>query len=118
MILVRQCRLKPLYRQAGLHADEMPGVLVLQHLMTLLDAAEARGGRARCRWCRRPIRSGWRNGAISGRRAGMRRTVGEWAYHGRADGGAGDAECAVGGVGVEDVAFDDIGKINRISGKG
>ena len=34
------------YLQAGLHADEMPGVLVLQHLMTLLDEAEARGGLA------------------------------------------------------------------------
>ncbi len=32
------------YLQAGLHADEMPGVLVLHHLMGLLDAAEARGG--------------------------------------------------------------------------
>ena len=31
------------YLQAGLHADEMPGVLVLQHLMDLLDQAEARG---------------------------------------------------------------------------
>ena len=31
------------YLQAGLHADEMPGVLVLQHLMALLDQAEARG---------------------------------------------------------------------------
>ncbi len=31
------------YLQAGLHADEMPGVLVLQHLMDLLDVAEARG---------------------------------------------------------------------------
>ncbi len=30
------------YLQAGLHADEMPGVLILQHLMTLLDEAEAR----------------------------------------------------------------------------
>jgi predicted deacylase len=28
-----------IYLQAGLHADEMPGVLVLQHLMDLLDAA-------------------------------------------------------------------------------
>ena len=32
------------YLQAGLHADEMPGVLVLQHLMTLLDEAERYGG--------------------------------------------------------------------------
>ena len=32
------------YLQAGLHADEMPGVLVLQHLMSLLDEAEAQGG--------------------------------------------------------------------------
>ncbi|MEZ5778077.1 MAG: M14 family metallopeptidase [Paracoccaceae bacterium] len=31
------------YLQAGLHADEMPGVLVLQHLLPLLDAAEAEG---------------------------------------------------------------------------
>lgn len=31
------------YLQAGLHADEMPGVLVLQHLLPLLAAAEARG---------------------------------------------------------------------------
>jgi len=31
------------YLQAGLHADEMPGVLVLQHLLPLLDAAEAAG---------------------------------------------------------------------------
>lgn len=31
------------YLQAGLHADEMPGVLVLQHLMALLDMAEAEG---------------------------------------------------------------------------
>jgi uncharacterized protein len=31
------------YLQAGLHADEMPGVLVLQHLLALLDAAEAEG---------------------------------------------------------------------------
>lgn len=30
-----------IYLQAGLHADEMPGVLVLQHLLTLLDDAEA-----------------------------------------------------------------------------
>ncbi len=29
-----------IYLQAGLHADEMPGVLVLQHLLGLLDAAE------------------------------------------------------------------------------
>ncbi len=29
--------------QAGLHADEMPGVLVLQHLLPLLEAAEGRG---------------------------------------------------------------------------
>ena len=29
-----------IYLQAGLHADEMPGVLVLHHLMTLLDNAE------------------------------------------------------------------------------
>ena len=35
---------RKVYLQAGLHADEMPGVLVLQHLMTLLDAAEVRGG--------------------------------------------------------------------------
>ena len=31
------------YLQAGLHADEMPGVLVLQHLMDLLDQATSRG---------------------------------------------------------------------------
>lgn len=31
------------YLQAGLHADEMPGVLVLQHLLPLLDTAEAEG---------------------------------------------------------------------------
>ncbi|MCX7287797.1 MAG: succinylglutamate desuccinylase/aspartoacylase family protein [Rhodobacterales bacterium] len=31
------------YLQAGLHADEMPGVLALQHLLPLLDAAEAEG---------------------------------------------------------------------------
>ena len=31
------------YLQAGLHADEMPGVLVLHHLMELLDAASGRG---------------------------------------------------------------------------
>lgn len=31
------------YLQAGLHADEMPGVLVLQHLLDLLDRAEAAG---------------------------------------------------------------------------
>lgn len=31
------------YLQAGLHADEMPGVLVLHHLMDLLDAAQGRG---------------------------------------------------------------------------
>jgi predicted deacylase len=31
------------YMQAGLHADEMPGVLVLQHLLPLLAEAEARG---------------------------------------------------------------------------
>ena len=35
---------RKVYLQAGLHADEMPGVLVLQHLLTLLDEAEARGG--------------------------------------------------------------------------
>jgi len=29
------------YVQAGLHADEMPGVLVVQHLLTLLEAREA-----------------------------------------------------------------------------
>ena len=32
------------YLQAGLHADEMPGVLVLQHLIPLLEAEEAAGG--------------------------------------------------------------------------
>ena len=31
------------YLQAGRHADEMPGVLVLLHLMGLPDQAEARG---------------------------------------------------------------------------
>lgn len=31
------------YLQAGLHADEMPGVLALQHLLPHLDAAEAEG---------------------------------------------------------------------------
>ena len=31
------------YLQAGLHADEVPGVLVLQHLMDLLDQASGRG---------------------------------------------------------------------------
>ncbi len=31
------------YLQAGLHADEMPGVLVLHHLIDLLDAASGRG---------------------------------------------------------------------------
>ena len=31
------------YLQAGLHADEMPGVLVLQYLMDLLDEASSRG---------------------------------------------------------------------------
>jgi predicted deacylase len=31
------------YLQAGLHADEMPGVLVLQHLMEQLDQASGRG---------------------------------------------------------------------------
>ncbi len=31
------------YLQAGLHADEMPGVLVLHHLMDLLDQASGRG---------------------------------------------------------------------------
>jgi uncharacterized protein len=31
------------YLQAGLHADEMPGVLVLQHLLPLLEQAEAAG---------------------------------------------------------------------------
>jgi predicted deacylase len=34
---------RKVYLQAGLHADEVPGVLVLQHLMALLDEAEARG---------------------------------------------------------------------------
>jgi len=29
------------YLQAGLHADEMPGVLILQHLLPLLEASEA-----------------------------------------------------------------------------
>jgi len=29
-----------IYVQAGLHADEMPGVLILQHLLPLLEAAE------------------------------------------------------------------------------
>ncbi len=33
-----------IYLQAGLHGDEMPGVLVLQHLMTLLDEVDAAGG--------------------------------------------------------------------------
>lgn len=32
-----------IYLQAGLHADEMPGVLVLHHLLPMLDAAEAAG---------------------------------------------------------------------------
>lgn len=31
------------YLQAGLHADEMPGVLILQHLMDMLDDANSRG---------------------------------------------------------------------------
>ncbi|MGV8986134.1 MAG: hypothetical protein ACOH2H_07620 [Cypionkella sp.] len=31
------------YLQAGLHADEMPGVLALQHLMDLLDETASRG---------------------------------------------------------------------------
>lgn len=31
------------YLQAGLHADEWPGLLVLQHLLPMLQAAEARG---------------------------------------------------------------------------
>ena len=31
------------YLQAGLHADELPGVLVLRHLAGLLEAAEAEG---------------------------------------------------------------------------
>ena len=31
------------YLQAALHADEMPGVIALQHLMDLLDVAEAEG---------------------------------------------------------------------------
>lgn len=31
------------YLQAGLHADEMPGVLVLQHLLPLLDRADMEG---------------------------------------------------------------------------
>ncbi len=31
------------YLQAGLHADEMPGVLILQHLMDMLDDATSRG---------------------------------------------------------------------------
>ncbi|NTT86180.1 succinylglutamate desuccinylase/aspartoacylase family protein [Tabrizicola fusiformis] len=31
------------YLQAGLHADEMPGVLTLQHLIPLLETAEAEG---------------------------------------------------------------------------
>jgi predicted deacylase len=31
------------YLQAGLHAEEMPGVLVLQHLMHLLDVADSQG---------------------------------------------------------------------------
>jgi predicted deacylase len=31
------------YLQAGLHADEMPGVLVLQALIPLLEAAETEG---------------------------------------------------------------------------
>ncbi len=31
------------YLQASLHADELPGMLVLQHLKTQLDAAEAAG---------------------------------------------------------------------------
>src|SRR5690606_24961776 len=31
---------KKVYLQAGLHADEWPGMLVLQHLMVLLEQAE------------------------------------------------------------------------------
>lgn len=31
------------YLQAGLHADEMPGVLILQHLLPLLEVAESEG---------------------------------------------------------------------------
>ncbi|MFM2355235.1 MAG: hypothetical protein RLZZ528_971 [Pseudomonadota bacterium] len=31
------------YLQAGLHADEMPGILILQHLIPLLSDAEERG---------------------------------------------------------------------------
>ena len=36
-----------LYIQAALHADETPGILVAQQLISLLDAADARGEIAR-----------------------------------------------------------------------
>src|SRR5690606_40566427 len=34
---------KKVYLQSGLHADEWPGMLVLQHLMVRLEAAERAG---------------------------------------------------------------------------
>lgn len=58
--------------QAGLHADEMPGPLVLWHLMEMLDAAEAEGrltGRVAVVPMANPIGLGqWLNGKPQGRR--------------------------------------------------
>jgi predicted deacylase len=47
------------YLQAGLHADEPSGMMILRELCKLLAAAEDAGEvRARSWWCRWPIRSG------------------------------------------------------------
>ena len=43
MNLARQKRAHKIYLQAGMHADEHPGMLVLNHLMDTLEAAEDAG---------------------------------------------------------------------------
>jgi predicted deacylase len=49
-----------IYIQAALHAGEIPPLLVAQHLIGLLDAADRDGAiKARSCWSRRPTRSAW-----------------------------------------------------------
>ena len=48
------------YVQAALHANEIPGLLVAQHLLLELERFQARErSRGRWWWCRRPTRWAW-----------------------------------------------------------
>ena len=62
---------KKAYVQAGLHADEAPGYLVMHHLITLLDAADAAGtipGEILLIPVANPIGAGqWRDEVLRGR---------------------------------------------------